>query len=480
MILEISLVLAALAGFLLFLIETRKRTRLSKKISTLNEEPQGFATTVVRNEEKKVAVSQLQKGDVIKIAAGEKVPASIELLTGSTRVDLSFYTGSKTLVHKKKGDFLEEGSVNCDATITGLVTGHKNAYLNLRKSFLSKLKVSLIPWVLWLGVLLGLTAAGLVLKQKPFILEASLALGVLLLVFGNLLLSSQTKKAGWKINCLSLGIFPENEKSFDKVSKISSLFFNKTGTLTKGEFYYSQIFLERDVNCGQMLSYIFSIEEKSSHPLAKAVKTHPWYDEIAKGVAREVVEHEGLGISGFVKTSGFKETFVVIGNIRFLKRNKMYITRAIREKVEQIEGLGETAILCGFEGEARGLLSFADTCRLQTKEFLDEMKKLEIKTTLITGDHELMLSHLGNLSRINLVYTRCIAEEKIQKMRKKKDEGQKVAFLGAWDEKTEIFNEASLALCFALNPETPKPKADFYFLNPELKTVSYLLSKGKI
>lgn len=120
-----------------------------------------------------------------------------------------------------------------------------------------------------------------------------------------------------------------------------------------------------------------------------------------------------------------------MGNIRFLKRFQLQISRAMREGVEEREMMGETALVCGWDGQAKGLISFADAFRTDVKPMLDSLSKQGIKPIMITGDQGEAIAQLTYAHGLHQIYDRCLPEEKISKIKKQQWGGKIVGLVGS-------------------------------------------------
>jgi cation transport ATPase len=265
-----------------------------------------------------------------------------------------------------------------------------------------------------------------------------------------------------------------------KAANLDYLFCEKTGTLTRGRFHYSQYALENGVNQGDFLSAIFSLEKESRHPLAKAMESHPWYVEIPVYPVRKIKEHIGLGICGEVCLPDGKPKFIAVGNTRFLKRNQMYISKQIREKIEELEAMGETVILCGWDRQTKGVLGFSDNLRVDVQSFLDKVKKLKMKSIMITGDHDEMVGNLAYTKQLENIYTRCLPEEKANKIKNRQNKSKTVGLLGYKKAIGPAFDQADVSILFGLTKIPEKDNSILILGRKLLKVTDILLFSRQI
>jgi len=273
---------------------------------------------------------------------------------------------------------------------------------------------------------------------------------------------------------LSKGIVLKNTNAYSTINSLDLLFLDKTGTLSRGNFEYSQYFLEMGTNQGRLLSTFFSLTKLSDHPLSQAMESHPWYHEIYQHPVEDFKTHPGLGICGRIKPKSERAYFAVVGNLRFLKRMQMYITREMKSKIDDLEAMGETVLLCGYDRQIKGILSFADTLRPHVRSTIKEIHKENIETAILTGDSEEAISRLVNESNIKRVYSRCTPTEKAAKISKEVNEGNIVGFIGSKGNKLP-FKEAHLNMTLDTGPGISTQQADALIMSSNFRLCSWLL-----
>lgn len=371
------------------------------------------ARLIVKNQETETLVADLKEGDLVSVKAGEVIPVDGVIVSGATSVDESVLTAEPTLLFKQKGDLVTGATFNRDGPIT-VKLGLKPA-----EHFLSR-------------VLSGLRAA--------------------------LCKTSSPKMARVLGKLARQGIIIQSVEAVRHLARMNTLFFNKTGTLTEGKFSFSELFLEKEVNQGNFLSALFSLEAASDHPLARGVQTHPWFLEITQHPVKDFKVYPGLGVSGIFCERGKPERFVAAGNVRFLKRLQMQGSRGIREKIDELEAVGETVIVFGGDGVVRGLLSLADTPRPDVKPLMAALRKLKVTPVMVTGDHDELFSHLAHTEGLKQIYTRCLPEEKAAKIKVRKSKKDIVGMVGSSLDEEVPLKEAHVGILIGVGtrfPETP-------------------------
>lgn len=401
---------------------------------------------------------QLKPGDRVVVLAGEPIPTDGTLVQGMSSADESLLTAEFRPVFKQKGDVVLASTLNRDRTITIEVT--KPPGENTLQSLIKLLRAAAgdsqeqsrpaerLRFALTMGALL-LAAAAFAdrffrLHDSPFTALAA-TFGVLAVAVPYHLVAIIACERAKTVGGLAqAGIIVRAPGVLEKLSRIQTLFFDKTGTFTRGTFTYSQMFTEHGINQGRFLATLFSIEGPSRHPLSRGMETHPWYNELHKYPISDFQLHQGLGVCATVRPQGEEPYLAAAGNLRFLKRLQMHISRDMRAKIEELESVGETAVLCGYGGEVRGVMSFSDVIRPRVRETLREIQALGVEPGLITGDTEATLTHLTGSLGINKIYSHCIPQEKHDKIKREQAQGKVVGLVS--DGFHEVLSHADVAL----------------------------------
>lgn len=438
--------------------------------------------------------SSLKCGDQVLIKAGDTIPRDGVIIQGMSSLDESPLTGVTRPSFKSPGETVYASTINRDSDILIEITGKPdeniiNQLYNVRKTSLetrppAEKKLQKYQQTLfWICLML---AAGLVSyryfwSNQP--LSESLAWSIPILFLAPLTMSvlyqilfSHTFNSSFIHRQI-----PRKASHLETLSRVGSVFFNKTGTLTKGQFVYSQAYIERGTNMGEFLSALFSLELLSDHPLAYAVETHPWHQEIQTVPVRGFQNHVGLGICGHVRLPGRKyECFSAAGNLRFVKRHRCNISRDMKSKADELEEMGETVILVAFDRQVRGLMSFSDLLRKDIGKVLRRLQKLGIETSLITGDTENTVTHVIGKLGIKKVYSRCTPAEKAARIEKERENGTAVAMVARDLDNLEALEKSDLSISFDAGVYFPHHQTDILILGRDINHLSSLFENAII
>ena len=427
-------------------------------------------------------------GEQILIKSGEIIPRDGIIIQGVSSVDESPITGMKRPVLKARGDRVFSASVNRDSDILIEITGdpHEDTIAKLAElrdksleSIPAPQKLSL-QYEIFVSLFLVLSAAiqtVLLITTQQQAIAPALFTSLPILFLAPLSLSFLHKLT---FSLMGHGAFArriilKNLSLLDKLSRVKALFFNKTGTLTSGEFLFSQAFIEKGTNMGGFLATLFSLESHSDHPLAYAMETHPWHPEITQQPVRDFQTHPGLGVCGTLKyPDGNGTYFAAVGNLRFVKRHRFNVSWDMKAKVDELEDMGDTVVLCGFDRQVRGIMSFSDLLRPDIGKTLRRIQKLGIETSLITGDTEKSVTHLIGKLGLKKVYSRCTPEEKAGQIEKERASGQIVAMVGRDFDNESAFEKADVSLALDTGVNFLNHHADILVLGRDIRLLSWL------
>lgn len=434
-----------------------------------------------------IKTTELKKNDCFRVLPGERIPHDGLVKRGTTRVIETAVTGTQSPVYKNRDDWVLAGTHNEDSPIDVVVkTEFSENFIeriirqwNIIRSEPSDIQKR-IDLAIYIIIPVVFLLAGFVysfaLQRGDPNLGLTSALAIVLIP----VLSSLWRNFSIGVNLgmgqsLKAGVMLKNAISLFKLARLNCLFFDKTGTITQGEFTFSQLFLEPGVNQGEVLTAFFSLGDQTNHPISSGLKTHPWYMEIEKVPVRNFKYMTGLGISGSLSGRSTPEKMVVVGSVRYLRRYQMQISSAMRDKIDLLESMGEIVILCGWNGSAKALMSLSDTLRKDIKPLLADLNELRIKSVVVTGDHDEMIAHLSQTKGIHQIFTRCLPEEKIKKIKKFKEEGYHVGYVGTVHDDPSLLSSSDAGIIFHSGPADVIQKTEVSIFGNNLQSIVKLI-----
>ena len=411
---EIATIMA-IGGFL----EEYTVSKTQGRIAELVKMTPQVATRIKNGIEEKIPVEKVEIGDILKVLPGESIPTDGTIIAGETSIDQSTLTGESLPVDKKENDKVFSGTINLYGSFS-METTIVSEDSSLQK--LIKLVESASPenskivrqadkWAT-LIVVIAFTASILTYLFTFEIIRSV----TILVVFCPcaLVLATPTAIMASIGNLTKHGILVKDGKSIEELSRIDELAFDKTGTLTYGVPEVVEVISDKPK---EMLYLLASLESKSEHPLAKAIVKY--YDSNELAEVDDFKMHIGMGVTGTVNNSK-----VIAGNKKLLKQE--YISLKYDEEPEN----NEIEIFVAKDDEVIGKVLLADTLRESSKRTIKQLKRLRVRTTLLTGDNEKTAKAIAEQVKVRRVRANCLPEDKMNYIKQEQTLGNKIAMIG--------------------------------------------------
>jgi heavy metal translocating P-type ATPase len=461
---EIATIMA-IGGFL----EEYTVSKTQNRIKELVEITPQIATRITNKTEEKIPAEEIKTGDILKILPGEIIPTDGIIVNGESSIDQSTLTGESMPVDKSVNDEVYSGCVNLYGSFLMKTTklskdSSLQKLINLVESSSadnSKIVRQADKWAT-LIVVIAFTAAILTYLATFEIIRSV----TILVVFCPcaLVLATPTAIIAAIGNLTKFGILVKNGESIEELAQVSEVVFDKTGTLTKGKPEVVKIISD---NPQEMMYLLASIESKSEHPLAKAiVKYYNNNNNLAE--VNNFKMHIGMGVTGEIK--GDK---IIAGNKKLMKKEniKIHNDKRIDEKIE---------IFIAKNHELLGKIYLSDTLRGNAKRTIEELKKLKVKTTLLTGDSEKPASKIANKLKIRNVKFNCLPEDKIEYIKKEQTLGHKVSMIGDGINDAPSLKKSDVGIAMgSIGSDISIEAAKITLLNDNIEDIPHLIKIAK-
>ena len=390
-------------------LEARSKAKTGTAIKKLISLSPKVATVKTTVGEKSVNISELMMNDIVIVKPGEKIPADGEIIYGSSTIDESMISGESFPVEKNTGSKVVGGTINNTGYFEFKVTSTgKNSILGKiitlveeaqgSKAPIQKLAdkvaevfvpvvilISIITFILWLvfGVENSFQVA-LINFVAVLIIACPCAMG---LATPTALIVGIGKGA-------ENGILIKNGEHLELAHKINTILFDKTGTLTEGKPKINSIF-SNGTDEKILLQIAASLESRSEHPIAKAIVKYADLQKITLIQPEEFQSSTGLGISGRINN---KE--ILIGTKRFLEENSIE-TNGTENKSNASDYNGKTNVYISIDEKVAGSISLTDPVKENSEKAISELKKLKLKTVMITGDNKISAEQVAQSLKID-------------------------------------------------------------------------------
>jgi len=422
------------------LFEVKARNRTGQAIKALLGLAAKVAHRIRESTEGDVAIDQIQKGDLLRVRPGEKVPLDGIITEGKSTIDESMISGEPLPVAKIEGDRVIGATVNQTGTfvmrtekigsetllsqIVKMVVEAQRSRAPIQK-LADKISAYFVPVVLGCAIIAFITwsifgpvpalAYALVSAISVLIIACPCALG---------LATPMSIMVGVGIGAQS-GILIKNAEAIEKCEKITHILTDKTGTLTAGRPQVTATITANAWNDPALLSITASIEQSSEHPLARCVVDYAK----EKGYGLESVDGfqsiTGGGVKG--KVNG---KVVLLGKQKFIEDNGIALTEELKKKSYELQENAETVIWVIVDEQVAGILGISDPIKKTTPDAIRALHKMGLKVVMLTGDNEITAKSIAKELGITDVYAGLEPRDKREIVKKLRSEGAKVMMVG--------------------------------------------------
>lgn len=432
-------------------------------------------TILKDNKEIEVNINEIEKGDIVVSKPGEKIAVDGTIRNGKTHTDESFITGESKPVSKSIGDNVIAGSVNYDgyikykaerigkdSSISNIVTMVVEA--TNTKAPIARVADKISGYFVPTIFIISLVAFVLNLVLTTDINEAILALVSVLVVACPCALGLATPLAMVVAigNCSKNGILVKSSEILEATNKIDTIVFDKTGTLTTGKMT-----IVDGVYSKENLKILKSLEKNSNHPLAKSI----YNDEKDIFSVEEFKEEPGLGVKG--KINGIQ---YFAGNYKYVE--KMQVENKLKVEEEKIISKGESIVYLFNKKETLLIIGLADTIKKDVVKTVNELKKLDKKIFMLTGDNDKTAKIIAKQVGIENVISNVSPKQKLEKI-KELNSNNNCAMVGDGINDSPSLKTATIGISVENGTDISADSSDVILLNENMSNILKLFKIGK-
>lgn len=438
---------------------------------------------VIRNGETvKVRIEELQKGDVILVKPGEKVPADGLVEEGESYLNESMLTGESKPVQKVRGEKVIGGSINGNGSIKVRVehTGEENyleKVINLvqdaqkTKSSTQHLADRAAKWLTYIALSAGFItlAAWLVVgAELDFSLERMVTVMVISCPHALGLAIPLVVAISTAISAKN-GLLIRNRTAFENSRKITTIIFDKTGTLTKGSHEVATIVAFGDVyDEKELLRLAAGVEHHSEHYISRGILKKVKTENIPVPASEEFNYLPGKGLEGKVEGKDIK----VVGP-NYIKEFNIQVPDSSAE-----EGV-ETVVYVMVEGKVVGYITLRDQIRPESANAIKVLKENGIKNLLLTGDNERVASSVSKALQMDGFMANVLPHEKQEKVKELQAQGEYVAMTGDGVNDAPALAQADVGIAVGSGTDVAAETADIILVNSNPQDIASLILFGK-
>ena len=477
-----NIYLEAAAGVTTFLLagryfESRAKRRSGDALRRLLELGAKEVTVLRDGSAVRVPIDQLRVGMEFLVKPGEKIATDGRVRAGSSAVDASLVTGESVPIEVGAGDDVIGGTINAggqltvEATRVGTDTQLAQMATLVEQAQTGKAEVQrladrisgvFVPIVIALAIatfaawmiFTGQASAAFTAAVAVLIIACPCALG----------LATPTALMVGTGRGAKLGIVIKGPEILENTRRIDTIVLDKTGTVTTGEMSLATLISEDGTDSDEVLLLAGAVEAASNHPIAQAIAAAATHrlGELPPTTAAH--SHDGLGASADVG-----ERTVWIGRPQLLVDNGLEIPDALAAAFGRIAEGGETAVLLGWDGRARGVVGVRDAIKGTSAEAIAQFRDLGLNPILLTGDNERVAHQVARELGIPEVLAEVMPRDKVAKVKELQAAGRTVAMVGDGVNDAAALVQADLGIAMGTGSDVAIAASDLTLMRGDLR-----------
>ena len=459
------------------MLEARSKGKTTDALKSLMKLAPKTATLLRNGAEVTVPIEQVQKGDIFVVRPGENIPVDGIVLEGTSAVNESALTGESIPVDKAAGDKVsaattnQSGFLQCRATRVGEDTTLAQIIRMVSDAAATKAPIAkiadtvsgfFVPAVITIAVVT--TIVWLLLGRE---LGYALARGISVLVIScPCALGLATPVAIMVGNGLGAknGILFKTAASLEAAGRTQIVALDKTGTITSGEPRVTDILPAEGVSESELLTLAASLEQKSEHPLAKAVLAYAETETIACPDVTDFAALPGNGLSA--RLDGME---IYGGNAEFIAA-KASVPAELQAEAARLAAEGKTPLFFGGAGRLMGVIAVADTLKEDSPRAIRELQNMGIRVVMLTGDNQRTADAIGRQAGVDEVIAGVLPDGKEAVIRRLQESG-KVAMVGDGINDAPALTRADTGIAIGAGTDVAIDAADVVLMNSRLSDV---------
>ena len=460
------------------MLEARSKGKTTDALKSLMKLAPKTAVLVQNGEEVTVPVEQVKKGDIFVVRPGENIPVDGIVMEGVSAVNEAALTGESIPVDKTEGDLVsaatmnQSGYIRCEASRVGEDTTLSQIIRMVSDAAATKAPIAkiadkvsgvFVPVVITIACI---TTVVWLLLGREF--AYALARGISVLVIScPCALGLATPVAIMVGNGLGAknGILFKTAVSLEETGKMQIVALDKTGTITEGEPVVTDLIPMEGISETELLTVAYALEQKSEHPLAKAVIKRGQELHVEKWEVEDFTALPGNGLSAILNSQQ-----IVGGSMTFIKE-KSGLSEAMQEICNRLAQEGKTPLLFTLDDKLIGVIAVADTIKKDSREAIRQLKNMGIHVVMLTGDNERTARAIGAEAGVDEVIAGVLPDGKESVIRKLKEHG-KTAMVGDGINDAPALTRADMGIAIGAGADVAIDAADVVLMKSSLRDVA--------
>lgn len=471
------------------LLEARSKGRTTDAIKGLMDLSPKTATLIKiydgKEKEEVVPAGQIQTGDIFIVRPGESIPVDGVVIEGDSAVDESALTGESIPVDKHRNDTVSSATINqsgflkCKATRVGEDTSLSQIIKMVSDAAGSKAPIAkvadkvsgiFVPVVIVIALIT--VAVWLIAGQT---VGFALARGISVLVIScPCALGLATPVAimvGSGVGAKN-GILFKTATALENTGKVQIAALDKTGTITLGKPQVTDIIPAEGIEKEYLLKMAYSLEVRSEHPLAKAIKKYGESRNIHEGTVTDFNVQTGSGLTGVVDGEQiWGGNHKYISEISEVSQNMIGIS-------EKLSSHGKTPLFFATSNKILGIIAVADVIKEESCDAIIQLEKMGICVTMLTGDNEKTAKAIGKQAGVTNIIAGILPKEKAESIRTLSEKG-KTVMVGDGINDAPALTRADIGIAIGAGTDIAIDAADVVLMKSNLTDVPAAIRLSK-
>ena len=430
--------------------------------------------------ETRIPITELTVGDEFVVRPGEKIATDGTVVAGTSAVDASMLTGESVPVEVGEGDAVTGATVNAGGRLVVRATrvgGDTQLAQMARlvedaqsgKAQVQRLadRVSAIFVPIAIAIAVGALGAWLG-AGAPASAAFTAAVAVLIIACPCALgLATPTALLVGTGRGAQMGVLIKGPEVLESTRSVATVVLDKTGTVTTGVMTLADVVTGTGTDRAELLRLAAALEDASEHPVARAITRGAAQEVGPLPVPTEFTNVEGKGVQGVVDGRA-----VLVGRETLLAGWAQHLPRELADAKARAEEQGGTAVVVGWDGQARGILVVADAVKPTSAEAIRQLRALGLTPVLLTGDNATVARRIAAEVGIDEVIAEVMPSDKVDVVSRLQGEGKVVAMVGDGVNDAAALAQADLGLAMGTGTDVAIEAADITLVRGDLRSAA--------
>ena len=423
------------------LLEARAHSQTSGAIKELLKLVPSTATLVLDGEDKVIAIDKIERGHLLRVKPGEKIPVNGVIVEGESNIDESMITGEPIPVDKSINDKVSSGTINGTKSfimkaekvgsetllsqIIHMVNTASRSKAPIQK-LADKISKYFVPIVLLVSVITFIVWA--IFGPEPayvFAFVNAIAVLIIACPCALCLATPMSVMVGVGRGAQS-GVLIKNAEALEKMNKVDTLIVDKTGTITEGKPSVEKVVsLDKTIDEESLTRIITSLNQYSEHPLAEAIVV---YGKSKRVSISKVNDFEAITGKGVIGTLDNKK--IAIGNAKLLEEFSISISKELANKVISEQEQGKTVSYIAVDNQSVGYVTIFDAIKATSQLAIQELQQNGVEVIMLTGDNKNTAKTVAKQLNLQHYKAECLPEDKLSEIKSLQEQGKVVAMAG--------------------------------------------------